>query len=160
MESHSQRPTRRIRPAVLVGGFLLILASILAASFLLRTPSITSANPSNPQAVALGRTVYAANCASCHGANLQGAANWQQPLADGTLPAPPHDVTGHTWHHNDDALFTTVKYGGQAMSPAGYINRMPAFSSVLRDEEIFAVLAYIKSTWPLEVQQLQQQGHQ
>jgi mono/diheme cytochrome c family protein len=154
------RPRRISTPQLLVGGFLLVVGAILVISFLTSDPPITNSNPSNQQAVALGRTLYAANCASCHGATLEGAPNWQQPLADGTMPAPPHDQTGHTWHHNDESLFTTVKYGGQATSPPGYVNRMPAFGGTLSDEEIHAVLAFIKSTWPLEIQQAQQQGHE
>ena len=46
--------------------------------------------------VDLGQAVYAEKCASCHGVALEGQANWQQRDADGYLPAPPHDETGHT----------------------------------------------------------------
>lgn len=46
--------------------------------------------------ITLGKTVYAANCAACHGVNLEGQANWREWLANGRLPAPPHDKTGHT----------------------------------------------------------------
>ena len=99
-----------------------------------------------------------------HGPYEPCTANWPPPGTvmplPGTMPAPPHDATGHTWHHNDESLFTTVKYGGQANSPPGYVNRMPPFGSILNDGEIFAVLAYIKSTWPLEIQQAQQSGHE
>ncbi|MDO8276710.1 MAG: hypothetical protein Q7T63_01135 [Burkholderiaceae bacterium] len=28
------------------------------------------------------------------------AASWRSPGADGRTPAPPHDETGHTWHHD------------------------------------------------------------
>ena len=110
--------------------------------------------------VALGRQVYAANCASCHGTNLEGQPNWQQDLPTGGRPAPPHDASGHTWHHNDQSLFTTVKQGGQATAPADYKSNMPAFGDTLSDEEIWAVLAFIKSTWPPEIQAAQQQGHE
>ena len=61
--------------------------------------------------VSLGKQVYAQNCASCHGVALEGQANWQQRDADGYLPAPPHDETGHTWHHPDSYLFLLTKYG-------------------------------------------------
>ena len=43
-----------------------------------------------------GAQLYAENCASCHGANLEGQADWRSPGPDGRLPAPPHDETGHT----------------------------------------------------------------
>ena len=109
--------------------------------------------------VTQGRQVYAARCASCHGANLEGQPDWQQELPTGGRPAPPHDETGHTWHHNDQSLFATVKFGGQATAPAGSKSNMPAFGDVLSDDEIRAVLAFIKSTWPPEIQALQREGH-
>lgn len=94
-----------------------------------------------------GRALYLANCASCHGANLEGQPDWMKRLPSGRLPAPPHDETGHTWHHSDKQLFTIVKYGMGAISP-GYESDMPAFEGVLGDAQITAVLDYIKSTWP------------
>ena len=111
---------------LVVAGFLLLVAGVLAFS-IFGTSRITSANPNNPQAVALGQQVYAARCASCHGANLEGQPNWQQELPTGGLPAPPHDETGHTWHHNDQSLFTTVMFGGQTTAPQGFKSNMPAF---------------------------------
>jgi mono/diheme cytochrome c family protein len=144
---------------LIIGGFLVLVAGVLAFS-IFGTSRITSPNPNNPQAVALGQQVYAARCASCHGAKLEGQPNWQQDLPTGGRPAPPHDETGHTWHHNDQSLFTTVKYGGQATAPQGYKSNMPAFGGILSDEEIYAVLAYIKSTWSPDIQVAQQQGHQ
>ena len=97
--------------------------------------------------VDLGRAVYAENCASCHGVALEGQVNWQQRDADGYLPAPPHDETGHTWHHPDSYLFSMTKYGIEEMIGKPYPNNMPAYEDKLTDEEILAVLSYIKSTW-------------
>lgn len=94
-----------------------------------------------------GRQLYAANCASCHGANLEGQPDWKRRLENGRMPAPPHDESGHTWHHSDQDLFTITKRGVEAIVP-GYESDMPAFDGVLSDAEIAAVLAYIKSTWP------------
>lgn len=97
--------------------------------------------------LALGQEVYAANCASCHGANLEGQPEWRRRNENGRMPAPPHDATGHTWHHADRQLFTITKLGVSAIVP-GYESDMPAFEGILSDDEITAVLAYIKSTWP------------
>lgn len=97
--------------------------------------------------IALGRQVYAANCASCHGAKLEGQPDWKRRLANGRMPAPPHDATGHTWHHADRQIFTITKRGVSAVVP-GYESDMPAFEGTLSDAEIAAVLAYIKSNWP------------
>ena len=103
--------------------------------------------PVTPAQIVQGQTVYAANCASCHGAKLEGQPDWKRRLANGRMPAPPHDATGHTWHHADRQIFTITKQGVGAVVP-GYESDMPAFEEVLTDAEITAVLAFIKSTWP------------
>lgn len=100
--------------------------------------------------VAQGSATYAAHCAGCHGANLEGQPEWQRRLPSGRWPAPPHDATGHTWHHADGLLFTIVKDGQKAVLGADYQTDMPAFAGVISDDAIRAVLAYIKSTWPLD----------
>lgn len=97
--------------------------------------------------IALGQELYAANCASCHGANLEGQPDWMRRLDNGRMPAPPHDGTGHTWHHADQQLFTITKLGIAEVVP-GYVSDMPIFDDVLTDHQIRAVLAFIKSTWP------------
>lgn len=103
--------------------------------------------PVTAEQIALGSEVYAENCAACHGANLEGQPDWMQRLDNGRMPAPPHDETGHTWHHSDQDLFTITKFGVEAIVP-GYQSDMPAFGDMLSDAEIVAVLAFIKSTWP------------
>ncbi|MBR28199.1 MAG: cytochrome C [Rhodobacteraceae bacterium] len=103
--------------------------------------------PVTAEQIELGQEVYAANCASCHGANLEGQPDWRRRNANGRMPAPPHDASGHTWHHADRPLFTITKLGVGAVVP-GYESDMPAFEGILSDDEIAAVLAFIKSTWP------------
>ena len=51
--------------------------------------------------ILLGQKVYGEYCASCHGANLEGQPDWKRRLENGRMPAPPHDESGHTWHHSD-----------------------------------------------------------
>jgi mono/diheme cytochrome c family protein len=110
--------------------------------------------------VKLGVAVYAHHCPSCHGASLEGQPNWKRRLADGSFPAPPLDETGHTWHHPDSVLFATVKLGGQATAPPDFPSKMPGFAKVLSDDEIRAVLAFIKSGWPPEIRRLQEEINQ
>lgn len=98
--------------------------------------------------IAEGQVIYAENCAACHGAQLEGEPNWRERDAEGYLPAPPHDPSGHTWHHPDAQLFMITKYGTEEMVGNGYQSRMGAYEEVLSDEEIVKVLAFIKSTWP------------
>ena len=108
--------------------------------------------PKNHSVTNLGKLVYAENCASCHGMALEGQANWRQRDPDGYLPAPPHDKTGHTWHHSDSYLFLMTKYGIEKMIGRKYPNNMPAYKDKLTDEEIIATLSYIKSIWPVRIQ--------
>lgn len=101
--------------------------------------------------VALGQALYADHCAACHGADLEGAPDWQVPGPDGLMPAPPHDASGHTWHHADDLLVAITREGMAAVVGGGYESGMPGFGDLLDDAEIRAILAFIKSTWPPDI---------
>lgn len=106
--------------------------------------------PNSPPVVAMGQQIYKDNCAACHGANLEGQPDWQTPLANGRMPAPPHDIDGHTWHHAERMLVDIMTSGIQQFAGKEYQTDMPSYGGVLTDEEIIAVLSYIKSTWPAE----------
>lgn len=124
-----------------------------------RDSSAAFIDSADQQLVVQGKAIYANFCASCHGESLQGQPNWRQRQSNGRLPAPPHDKTGHTWHHPDAMLFDMVKNGlvpGKT-APPGYESDMPAYREILTDEEIIAVLAYIKSTWPPKVLEAQRE---
>lgn len=107
--------------------------------------------------IAHGQQLYAQHCASCHGAKLEGEPNWRDRKLSGRLPAPPHDASGHTWHHPDAVLFDIVKDGLGPYAPAGYQSDMPAFKGVLSDDDIRAVLAFIKDSWPQDVRDRQRE---
>ncbi|WP_132446298.1 MULTISPECIES: cytochrome c [Sulfitobacter] len=103
--------------------------------------------PVDAEMIDKGAQLYAENCASCHGADLEGQPDWRRRLDNGRMPAPPHDETGHTWHHADQQLFDTTKNGLASVVP-GYESDMPVFDGILSDAEIAAILGYIKNTWP------------
>ncbi len=132
---------------LLVAGGLVVLA--LGALALSRGESVLDrADFENADHVARGRVVYAEHCGACHGKSFQGQPKWRERKPDGRLPAPPHDDTGHTWHHADEQLFRITKGGVKPpLAPEGYESDMPSFDGVLVDEEIWAVLSFIKSTW-------------
>ena len=89
---------------------------------------------------------------------MQGQPNWDVRDDNGLLPAPPHDESGHTWHHSDDQLFEVVKYGPPvAMGDASYLSAMPPFEGLLEDDEILSILIFIRSSWP-EAQREWQNG--
>ncbi len=110
--------------------------------------------PNDLSLVTLGQNIYSENCASCHGVDLEGQENWQKRDDEGYLPAPPHDETGHTWHHPDEYLFLMTKYGIEKIIGKKYLNNMPAYKDILTDKEIIAVLSFIKSKWPNQIQEI------
>jgi mono/diheme cytochrome c family protein len=105
--------------------------------------------------IALGKALYTERCAACHGAGLEGQRDWKKPLTSGHMPAPPHDASGHARHHPDGVLFRITKEGPAAVVGRGYQSDMPGFGNVLSDDEIRAVLAFIKTTWPERERQYQ-----
>ncbi len=108
--------------------------------------------------LAEGKQLYQSNCASCHGSSLEGQPDWRSPGPDGVLPAPPHDETGHTWHHADSILFDYTKLGGKAAlarQGVDFESGMAGFGNQLSDAQIWNILAYIKSTWPDRQRQIQ-----
>lgn len=110
----------------------------------------------DPQRVEQGEAIYALHCATCHGANLEGEADWKLQNPDGSFRSPPHDAGGHTWHHSDTQLIDAVRLGGARLpSDIGGTSAMPAYDAILTDDEIAAVLDYIKSAWPAEQRQYQ-----
>ena len=124
---------------------------LLVAPALLMAGGAPPNSDSLPTEVAKGRQIYEQYCAACHGWQGEGAANWNKPDEKGEMPPPPHDETGHTWHHNDKLLFELTKFGPKVTAGEDYKTHMPAYEGVLSDNEIIAVLSYIKSTWPEEV---------
>lgn len=137
---------------------VLVLPFLGGYIFLTRSQGSALAGP-DAGTLAQGRSLYAAHCASCHGVDLQGQPNWQVPNANGILPAPPHSLEGHTWHHSDALLVAYVKEGGAAtLARMGveFRSGMPPFSNELTDGEIELVLSYIKSTWPADIRAMQE----
>ncbi len=94
-----------------------------------------------------GREIYQRDCATCHGVQAQGAVNWLTPGSDGLYPPPPHDDTGHSWHHSDRVLYEIIRDGmADPLKPESPL-RMPAWAGKLTDAEIRAVIEYFKSLW-------------
>lgn len=147
---------------VLLGIAALVLAGgRRAETVVLDDPTlvnIAGADVANQRLVALGREIYATYCASCHGLNLEGQFGWQNELPGGGRLAPPLNGGGQAWQRSDQLLFAITSNGGQPYSPPGYRNNMPGFANSLNDTQIWAVLAYMKSSWPPELRAAQEQA--
>lgn len=128
---------------VLVAWLVRRSSSGLDAPVVINETAVAPVPTLNPEWITQGAVVYAQECATCHGTNLEGAPDWKESLPDGSLPPPPHDSSGHTWHHPDSLLLAIIADGGD---PA-YNSKMPAFRDKLTEEERQAVLEFIKSTW-------------
>lgn len=141
----------RRRSLVIMISVVVGLMAAATAAWLVQRKFVPPISADDPHQVALGAAVYAARCAQCHGANLEGQPDWQQRLANGRLPAPPHDASGHSWHHPDEILFGITKNGMTPYASADYESDMPALAGALRDDEIDAAIAFIKSRWPAAI---------
>jgi mono/diheme cytochrome c family protein len=99
--------------------------------------------------VARGEELYQANCAACHGGAIGG------DIAD--IP-PPHNAEGHTWHH-EDCLLLEIVQDGMPRRPGlpEDAPTMPAFGDELSEEDIRAMLAFIKTWWTEDQLEFQQQ---
>jgi mono/diheme cytochrome c family protein len=138
-------------------GILLVMLVAAACSPFGGTDEVIRPASVGSETYQVGQSVYSAQCASCHGANGEGQFP-DAPLerdATGRFGAPPHDETGHSWHHDDDLLLEYIQEGGMG-SPADFYP-MPGFENVLTDNEMRAVLAYIKTMWTPEQQAAQRQ---
>lgn len=133
---------------IAVGFVVTLLAGALLVFWFRGQDAATPPELRDPQRIAAGKVVYDGYCADCHGARLEGQPNWKARLPSGRLPAPPHDDSGHTWHHANAVLFDLVKHGLKPPNaPADYQSDMPAFGGTLSDDQIWAVLAFIQSRW-------------
>lgn len=136
---------------ILAGGFIVFDEALVTRA--------QAAHELDGRDIAKGETLYNENCAVCHGINLEGQKGWQRQKVDGIPLAPPHDETGHTWHHDNQLLFFYTKLGGaDLLAKRGISNfksGMPGFDGVLSDEDIWDTLGYIRSTWPERIQDIQ-----
>jgi len=87
----------------------------------------------------LGAELYRTSCASCHQENGQGITGVFPPLA-GDPVVNSDDATRH---------IEVVLYGtqGSTISGVDYITPMPAWSELLSDEEVAAVINHERTSW-------------
>ncbi|HVN69279.1 MAG TPA: cytochrome c [Candidatus Binatia bacterium] len=86
-----------------------------------------------------GSKIYVANCASCHQVDGKGVAGTFPPLAGNPI------VTG-----NPANLIRIVKYGltgPVVVEGKRFDGMMPAWHPQLSDDDLAAVLTYVRSAW-------------
>ncbi|NJO38722.1 MAG: c-type cytochrome [Rhizobiales bacterium] len=139
-------------PIVLVAGMIGIAWTLMAREH-------PPGDPGDPEQVALGAALYAWNCARCHGEDLGGELGWAQKqmgLSDQEIQdvakrvgdvAPAHDAHGDTARLADDKLFAVIHDGPEAALGRPQ-SRMSGFKDQLAEDEIWAIIAFLKSHWP------------
>ena len=86
-----------------------------------------------------GKAKYDANCVGCHGASGKGDG----PAAAALNPKPQDYTDGKIMNPlKDQYLFDIIKNGGASMGKAAI---MPASGKKLSDQEIWDIVAYIRS---------------
>lgn len=100
---------------------------------------LAGGTPDKQPSLERGESLYQANCLVCHGDRRGEGGNGL---------GPPHNEQGHTWHHPDAQLKEWVLGGRLFLG-------MPAFKDKLTDQEVEAILAYIKPWWTEEQRQSQ-----
>jgi mono/diheme cytochrome c family protein len=93
-----------------------------------------------PDAIAAGRKIYQANCATCHGPD--GLGNGE--AANALSPSPA--LLAYMIRRPiavDEYLLWTISEGG-----AQFDSKMPAFKGTLADDDIWRVVAYMRAGFP------------
>jgi mono/diheme cytochrome c family protein len=122
-----------------VGAVTILWAFIYAG--VLFAPAATITDP----VVAQGQDIFAARCASCHGASGEGGTG--RPLADSVTDTFP-DIADHIAFVHKGSFPEGTPYGnpdrpgGQHIARSQGFGQMPAWEGVLTDDEIIAVVRY------------------
>jgi|ETNmetMinimDraft_8_1059916.scaffolds.fasta_scaffold35166_2 mono/diheme cytochrome c family protein len=99
--------------------------------------------------IELGKTTFNDNCVFCHGIEGKGLVkDWKKKQSNGKYPAPPLNGTAHSWHHSPKVILQTINDGGVKIG-----GQMPAFKNKLNDKEKIALIDYIQSLWPTDIQE-------
>ena len=137
-----------------------VIAAVAAAgaAWTLMAREHPPGDPADAEQVAVGAALYGWNCARCHGEDLSGELGWvkvQTGLSEEEIErvaerlgdvAPAHDDSGSTSRLDDAKLYDVIALGPEkAMNKAD--SRMEGFEGRLDEDEIWAIVAFMKSTW-------------
>ena len=91
-------------------------------------------DPRPPAGASRGERLYFSFCVGCHG--VDGRGSWRAAL----FLIRPGDLT-RTANQPDRYVFDIIKHGGAAIGRPG----MPAFGAQLNDDDIGALVAYLRT---------------
>jgi mono/diheme cytochrome c family protein len=132
-------------------------ALILIALVLIGSAAALTLHARKPAAPDLTRAakLYTVDCAGCHGDKMQGQPDWRHLNAQGRLPAPPLDGTGHAWRHSNAELLHIMRFSVRDQAGPDYKTDMPGFDGKLSDDDLDGLVAFIRTSWPAGVQAAQ-----
>ncbi len=130
-----------LRTSILLFGFAALFAIGCNALQLNKQPSVSVSAQ-----IQRGEQLYNANCLVCHG-GASGGTMMDYP--------PKHNANGHTWHHPDCQLKIVILNGSdemtimmrQMMNVPDTVARMPVWKYKLSNDDIDAILTFIKTWW-------------
>ena len=98
--------------------------------------------PEVPGSALAGKTIYEARCTGCHGTTGRGDG----PVAATLINVRPQDFRSDTLlaARNWDGVFSRIREGGQSVHGSA----MPPWGIVLRDADIWDVVAYLSTFQP------------
>lgn len=131
------RRKEEFKPLLVTGSLLLFFSVWQVGSLFVAKGYPTEFTP-NPvprteEAVAVGRELYMANCAMCHGPEGRGDG----PLREEMWP-PPSPLTIHVPWHADGEIYWFLTKGVDGTA-------MPAFERTLTDEERWTIIHYLRT---------------
>jgi mono/diheme cytochrome c family protein len=116
----------------------------LAAVAVAQAPPPAAAKMANPvkptpASIAAGKTLFDAQCASCHGTAGKGDGK----MAAMMNPPKPSDLTDASWKHGgtDGEIFGVIHDGSKGTAMRGYASR-------IQTEEMWNVVNYVKTLNP------------
>jgi mono/diheme cytochrome c family protein len=138
-QAFAQTPTYAPNPALAAAQAPAVQAATQTAAPVGNNPGVGSKNVAGFDYSALGAQVYSQNCASCHGASGAGTPSVFPPLANDPV------VTGK----DADAHIKIVLHGlsGKTIGGTKYAGQMPAFGTLLNDQQIAAVVDHERTSW-------------
>ncbi len=101
----------------------------------------------DPFALMEGEAIYKAECAGCHGKDMEGQPGWPAAGQDGHLPAPPLAGKTPASRRTFPELVSITRLG--VVPPqTGQGGSHPAFAGKLTERQVENVVHFIQSRWP------------
>ena len=137
-DADSAQAAGLLRRPLLIGVVVVVALFVVIAlgtGLLGGAPSATNPVPATVDSIDRGKSVFANNCARCHGVDARGGGP-----DSATTAVPPPALTGPSSHlsvHSDADLFSFIH--------DGLAGGMPSWGTTLTDDQIWDVINFLHS---------------